>query len=86
MTGMTEEQALKLEDQANARIAAQHANKNAPGIGLCIVTPHQLLEMVEAWRTVCVGAGETKCDGFEIEPGVFSGCDQSAGDCPVCGE
>lgn len=26
-----------------------------------------------------------KCTGIEIEPGIFSGCDQSAGDCPVCG-
>lgn len=26
-----------------------------------------------------------ECKGFEIEPGVFSGCDASAGDCPVCG-
>lgn len=28
----------------------------------------------------------TACKGFEIEPGVFSGCNQSAGDCPVCGK
>lgn len=27
-----------------------------------------------------------KCKGIEIEPGVFSGCDGSAGDCPVCGK
>lgn len=26
------------------------------------------------------------CKGFEIEPGVFSGCNQSAGDCPACGK
>jgi hypothetical protein len=26
------------------------------------------------------------CKGFEIEPGVFSGCSQSAGDCPTCGK
>lgn len=26
------------------------------------------------------------CKGIEIEAGVFSGCDQSAGDCPVCGK
>ncbi len=25
------------------------------------------------------------CRGIEIEPSVFSGCDQSSGDCPVCG-
>lgn len=25
------------------------------------------------------------CKGMEIEPGVFSGCDASAGDCPECG-
>lgn len=31
-------------------------------------------------------AEATKCKGIEIEPGVFSGCDQSAGDCPVCGK
>jgi len=24
------------------------------------------------------------CPGIEIEPGVFSGCDQSGGDCPTC--
>ena len=26
------------------------------------------------------------CKGIEIEPGVFSGCDQSVGDCPECGK
>jgi hypothetical protein len=26
------------------------------------------------------------CKGIEIEPGMFSGCDQSAGDCPACGK
>jgi len=25
-----------------------------------------------------------KCLGFEVEPGVHSGCDKSGGDCPVC--
>jgi len=29
---------------------------------------------------------EEKCKGFEIEPGVFSGCDASGGDCPECGK
>jgi hypothetical protein len=28
----------------------------------------------------------TPCKGIEIEPGAFSGCDQSAGDCPTCGK
>ena len=27
-----------------------------------------------------------KCKGMEIEAGVFSGCDASAGDCPTCGK
>lgn len=31
-------------------------------------------------------AQEVACSGFEIEPGVFSGCDQSGGDCPECGK
>jgi hypothetical protein len=26
------------------------------------------------------------CRGFEIEPTVYSGCDQSGGDCPECGK
>jgi len=26
------------------------------------------------------------CKGMEIEPGVYSGCDASAGDCPTCGK
>lgn len=26
------------------------------------------------------------CRGIEIEPGVFSGCEASAGDCPECGK
>lgn len=30
-------------------------------------------------------AEETACKGFEIEPGAYSGCDASAGDCPACG-
>jgi len=34
----------------------------------------------------CIGHGGPKCPGIEIEPGVFSGCDQSAGDCPTCGK
>lgn len=34
----------------------------------------------------CYGHGGPRCPGIEIEPGVFSGCDQSAGDCPVCGK
>ena len=29
-----------------------------------------------------------ECEGFEVSPGtgIMSGCDQSAGDCPTCGE
>jgi hypothetical protein len=27
-----------------------------------------------------------KCRGIEIEEGVYSGCNQSAGDCPSCGK
>ena len=34
----------------------------------------------------CPAHGGPKCPGFEIEPGVFSGCDQSGGDCPTCGK
>lgn len=26
------------------------------------------------------------CPGIEIEPGVFSGCSGTGGDCPVCGK
>lgn len=26
------------------------------------------------------------CKGMEIEPGVYSGCDGTGGDCPVCGK
>jgi hypothetical protein len=26
------------------------------------------------------------CAGIEIEPGIFSGCDQTGGDCPRCGK
>lgn len=26
------------------------------------------------------------CKGMEIEPGAYSGCDASAGDCPTCGQ
>jgi hypothetical protein len=31
-------------------------------------------------------AAADKCKGIEIEPGVYSGCDASAGDCPTCGK
>ena len=31
-------------------------------------------------------ASAQQCQGTEVAPGVFSGCDQSAGDCPSCGE
>ena len=34
----------------------------------------------------CYEHGGPRCPGIEIEPGVFSGCDQSGGDCPVCGK
>lgn len=33
----------------------------------------------------CKQHGGPPCPGLEIEPGVFSGCDQSGGDCPTCG-
>jgi hypothetical protein len=33
----------------------------------------------------CPAHGGPKCPGLEIEEGVFSGCNQSAGDCPTCG-
>ncbi len=33
----------------------------------------------------CPSHGGPKCPGIEIEPSVFSGCDQSGGDCPTCG-
>jgi hypothetical protein len=33
----------------------------------------------------CPAHGGPSCPGIEIEPGVFSGCDQSGGDCPTCG-
>jgi hypothetical protein len=29
--------------------------------------------------------GNGECPGIEIEPGIWSGCDQSGGDCPTCG-
>ena len=32
------------------------------------------------------GHGGPECPSVEIEPGVFSGCDQPGGDCPVCGK
>lgn len=31
-------------------------------------------------------SAEADCPGIEIEPGMFSGCNQSAGDCPTCGK
>jgi len=30
--------------------------------------------------------GESKCRGIEIEPGVYSGCTGTGGDCPICGK
>ena len=34
----------------------------------------------------CPAHGGPSCPGMEIEPGVYSGCDQSGGDCPTCGK
>lgn len=34
----------------------------------------------------CPIHGGPECPGVEIEPSVFSGCDQSSGNCPVCGK
>jgi len=31
-------------------------------------------------------AEEVECKGIEVSEGAFSGCDQSGGDCPVCGK
>ena len=31
-------------------------------------------------------AEETDCQGIDLGDGNFSGCDQSAGDCPTCGK
>ena len=31
-------------------------------------------------------ADALECKGIEIDPGKFSGCDASAGDCPTCGK
>lgn len=31
-------------------------------------------------------SAEVECPGIEIEPGHFSGCNQSSGDCPTCGK
>jgi hypothetical protein len=39
------------------------------------------IEFVE-WES---SSATQSCAGIEIEPGVWSGCDQSAGDCPTCG-
>ena len=32
----------------------------------------------------CEHHGGPPCPGLEVEPGVFSGCNQSGGDCPTC--
>lgn len=42
------------------------------------------------WHGYCPGLacehhGGPSCPGIEIEPGAFSGCNQSACDCPTCG-
>lgn len=34
----------------------------------------------------CTDHGGPPCPGIEIEPGVFSGCRQTGGDCPTCGK
>ena len=34
----------------------------------------------------CPAHGGPPCPGLEIEPGVWSGCNQSHGDCPTCGK
>lgn len=33
----------------------------------------------------CVGHGGPSCPGIELPDGNYTGCDQSAGDCPTCG-
>ena len=34
----------------------------------------------------CVDHGGPECPGIELGDGNWSGCDQSAGDCPTCGK
>lgn len=48
---MTSEEVDKLEAQAENRIQ-YGKNPKAPGIAMCTVTPHRLLELIEAWRQV----------------------------------
>lgn len=33
----------------------------------------------------CPAHGGPRCPGIEIDPGVYSGCSGTGGDCPVCG-
>ena len=33
----------------------------------------------------CYNHGGPRCPGIEIEPGVYSGCSGTGGDCPTCG-
>jgi len=45
---MNEATLNNLESQARKRIAAQ--TKHVPGVSMCLVSPHELLELVEAHR------------------------------------
>lgn len=58
-------------------------NKQWP-IGTNLLTFDQAVAMFE--YALSAETAPEPCKGIEIEPGVFSGCDQSAGDCPVCGK
>lgn len=65
------------------------AGKDAFASGLkrheCPADPRTSANAVEAWKQGWDAASKN-CKGIEIEPGVFSGCNQSAGDCSTCGE
>jgi hypothetical protein len=47
---MKAEDAQLIKQQALKSIGARANNPNAPGISMVRVTPHQALELVEAWE------------------------------------
>ena len=38
------------------------------------------------WARGWIKQSKITCDGIELSTGVFSGCTQTDGDCPICGK
>ena len=44
------------------------------------------MNKITLWERGWLKLRDTKCNGLELGDGLYSGCIQTYGDCPVCGK